>query len=549
MALKHNSQEHEPRYVARSDDVLAHLERVLSHPPFSGSERLATFLQYVVTETMEGRAKMLKQFSIGIDVFNRDESFDPAADPIVRIQAGRVRRALAKYYEEKGAQDKTRITIPVGSYVPEFARTTDTDSAESASVQTGQAPVTSLKPTIAVLPFADQSYEPLPEYLINGMLEELSAELAAFPSLNVVSYNSALSHHESGAPPVTQALELGADYALLGTFRADAQEMRVTLHLLDTNTRKKVWSRRELKALEPGEKPLADYRMIRRLASLIADTFGVVQRLQLESAKSQDRASAESYESILAFHQYTLSITPESFARAISLLEKAALAEPDNAAVNAKLALLYLDAKVFGFSGVPENSYELAVRLARRARAQDPLNQQVHFTNAFASLVERDRLGVIRSAERIVEINPNAAYMKGAASFFLATAGEYERAESLFEDSLDLNPFYPTWFHYVPFIAAFQRKDYDVALTEAREFAIPGFFWTHIVMAAALAKEGQLDKAAIELQRLLEQRPDMAVTAEKDVSLFALDEKVALDLLDGLRLAGLQVQETATLSG
>lgn len=526
-------------------DVLAQLENILAHPPFSTADRLTAFLRYVVSESLEGRAALLKQFSIGIDVFGRGETFDPASDPIVRIQAGRVRRALARYYTEAGTADPIRIAIPVGSYAAVFTYAenigADAPANGASASPTGMPPM----PVIAVMPFIDQSHEPLKQYLINGMLEEISAELSRFSSIRIIAYSSALQAAASNASPIHQARAMGADFALHGTVRADAHEQRITLHLINTTTGEKAWSRRELKLLTDNTKPLTDFRMLRRLASQIADTFGVVQRLHLESCAKQDRASDGAFGAIMAFHQYTLAISPENFTRALELLEDALQQEPDNAAVNAKLALLYLDAHAFGFDGAPADCREAGIRMARHARTLNPLSQQVHMTNAFAHLIEGDRYSLVRSAEKIVEINPNAAYMTGAAAFYLATAGEYDRAEQLFNESRKLNPFYPTWFHFVSFVVAFQKKDYARALVEAREFAIPGFFWTHIAIISALVRTGEPHAANEELELLLECRPDITASAQADVHLFTLDEQLANDILAALHEAGLPPPDNA----
>ena len=526
-------------------DVLAQLENILAHPPFSSADRLTIFLRYVVSESLEGRAALLKQFSIGIDVFDRGETFDPATDPIVRIQAGRVRRALARYYTEAGTADPIRIAIPVGSYAAVFSYAenigADAPASGASASPTGMSPM----PVIAVMPFIDQSHEPLKQYLINGMLEELSAELSRFTAISVIAYSSAVQSPANETSPLALARAMGADFTLHGTVRADARELRITLHLLNTGTGEKVWSHRELKVLEEASKPLADFRMLRRLASQIADTFGVVQRLHLESRAKQDRGSDSAFGAIMAFHQYTLVVSQENFTVALELLEDALQQEPDNAAVNAKLALLYLDAHAFGFDGAPADCREAGIRMARHARTLNPLSQQVHMTNAFAHLIEGDRYSLVRSAEKIVEINPNAAYMTGAAAFYLATAGEYDRAEQLFNESRKLNPFYPTWFHFVSFAAAFQKQDYARALVEAREFAIPGFFWTHIAMISALVRTEDPHAAHEELELLLECRPDTVASAHADVRLFILDEQLANDILATLHEAGLPPPDNA----
>ena len=96
------------------------LQRVLASRDFVNSERKRRFLKFVVQETLAGRADRIKAYSIALDAFDRDPSFNPAADPVVRIEAGRLRRCLEHYYLGEGAADRIRITIPKGGYVPHF---------------------------------------------------------------------------------------------------------------------------------------------------------------------------------------------------------------------------------------------------------------------------------------------------------------------------------------------------------------------------------------------------------------------------------------------
>ncbi|WP_052514052.1 hypothetical protein [Bosea sp. LC85] len=105
------------------------------------SERNRRFLSFVVTQTVAGHSDRIKAYAIGVDVFGRDDSFDPGTDPIVRIEATRLRSALATYYETAGANVPVRIAIPPGSYVPSFTwHSSDTGPTESTPpVNTYQA--------------------------------------------------------------------------------------------------------------------------------------------------------------------------------------------------------------------------------------------------------------------------------------------------------------------------------------------------------------------------------------------------------------------------
>ena len=96
------------------------LDRVLNHAHFVAAPRLASFLKFIVETTLEGNARLIKAYTIATMALDRPESFDPAADAIVRVEANRLRNALARYYASDGANDMIMIKLPRGSYVPKF---------------------------------------------------------------------------------------------------------------------------------------------------------------------------------------------------------------------------------------------------------------------------------------------------------------------------------------------------------------------------------------------------------------------------------------------
>ncbi|MEC9245502.1 MAG: hypothetical protein VYB05_12075 [Pseudomonadota bacterium] len=98
------------------------LEALLQSPDFRASDRNRRFLRFIVEETLAGRADRIKAFTIAVDVFGRDASFDATLDPIVRIAAGQLRKSLSDYYAGPGKSDPVHISIPLGAYVPVFER-------------------------------------------------------------------------------------------------------------------------------------------------------------------------------------------------------------------------------------------------------------------------------------------------------------------------------------------------------------------------------------------------------------------------------------------
>ncbi|MDZ5700085.1 hypothetical protein [Chelativorans sp. M5D2P16] len=102
------------------DYRLEALGKLLASEHFRASERNKRFLKFVVEETVAGRAARIKAFTVAVDVFGRDSNFDASVDPIVRIAAGHLRRALDEYYATHGRDDPVRIALPLGTYVPTF---------------------------------------------------------------------------------------------------------------------------------------------------------------------------------------------------------------------------------------------------------------------------------------------------------------------------------------------------------------------------------------------------------------------------------------------
>src|SRR3954454_23828476 len=104
------------------EQVHAQLDHIVASPEFRVPERLRKFLRYVVETTLAGQAEQIKAYTIALEVFERDQTFDAHADPLVRIEAGRLRRALERYYLTVGQLDPIQIKIPKGGYVPLFTR-------------------------------------------------------------------------------------------------------------------------------------------------------------------------------------------------------------------------------------------------------------------------------------------------------------------------------------------------------------------------------------------------------------------------------------------
>jgi hypothetical protein len=132
--------------------IEAQLERLLANPHFSNSRRFPSFLRYIVTATINGQADLLKERTLGIEIFGKDPDYDTAVEPIVRVTAAEIRKRIAQYYQDSGHEDELRISLPPGSYVPQFHPPATTLPPFEAESGDDAAPIVSLPASQAQSP-------------------------------------------------------------------------------------------------------------------------------------------------------------------------------------------------------------------------------------------------------------------------------------------------------------------------------------------------------------------------------------------------------------
>src|SRR6185369_12315898 len=185
---------------------------------------MARFLRLTVERALAGQAGELKEYVIGVEVFDRKSSYDPRVDPIVRVEARRLRSKLKTYYDTEGRTDEFIIEFPKGTYAPVFrSRSAAPDPA--VAVQ-GRA--------IAVLPFSNLSSEPDTEYFSDGLTEELIHGLTKVGGLMVVAWNSAARLKGQPYDVCGIGRQLSVSTVLVGSVRSSAERLRVMAQLIDT---------------------------------------------------------------------------------------------------------------------------------------------------------------------------------------------------------------------------------------------------------------------------------------------------------------------------
>lgn len=248
--------------------IRAELEKLLASPMLANSRRLSRFLRYVVDAALAGESNRLKEYVIGVEVFDRDERYDPRVDSIVRVEASRLRAKLDEYYRHRGACDTVVISIERGGYAPVFdsrgpepaqrdrqpvPRTRFAASIALAAMVTGvvvavaaawrtQAPAPgSAAAAIAVLPFTPYATTGADRELALRLSDGVTGELVRLGTARVVASASVRTLIVDGQHPRDIAAALSADWLVQGRVSLDGHTVHVDTVLLDGGAETKLW--------------------------------------------------------------------------------------------------------------------------------------------------------------------------------------------------------------------------------------------------------------------------------------------------------------------
>jgi TolB-like protein len=206
--------------------VTAQLEKILTSSTFVRSKRLGRFLRFTVEQCLDGRQNALKEYLVGVEVFNKLETFDPRIDSIVRVEARRLRSKLERYYQTEGREDGIVIQFRKGSYVPLLLTREQLKSLGFAD----ELGLRGSMKTVAVSKFANLGLDAVYSHFCSGLTEDLISALTKVPTFRVLA-------RQAGAPE-----DVRADYVLEGSVRKQGERLRIAAQLIDTSNSLYVWS-------------------------------------------------------------------------------------------------------------------------------------------------------------------------------------------------------------------------------------------------------------------------------------------------------------------
>ena len=377
-----------------AESIRTQLRKILSSRTFVRSERLARFLSFTVEQTLAGRGEQLKEFVIGVEVFDKDEKYDPRMDPIVRVEARRLREKLRKYYETEGLADPIQIEFPTGSYAP-VVQTRD-------AVEISAAGAPAVESAIAVLPFANLSSDQENEYFSDGLTEELINALTKVEGLRVVAWSSAFQLKGKTRDIRRIAEQLRVRAVIEGSVRRTADRLRITAQLVDAATGQYLWS-------ETYERPIRD---IFAIEDEISSSIVGALRIKLTGAAARSLVTRYT-ENLQAYHLYLKGRfywnkrREEDFYKALGFFEQAIEIDGNYAPAYAGMADAYIMLGEYG-SAAAESTMRKARMAACRALEIDSRLAEAHVSlGTVCGLHEWNWSAAEQHYKRALELNPS----------------------------------------------------------------------------------------------------------------------------------------------
>ncbi len=524
------------------ESIRQHLEKILASPQFVNSSNLQKFLRFIVDKTLAGESTDIKGYTVATEVLGREADFDPNLDSAVRMLAGRLRRALERYYQAQGKSDAVLIDVPRGAYVPVFRSVSHEEGAGVVLPGVHQEPIPALPsgPSVAVMPLLNLTGDRRQEFFADGLAEEITNELARYQDLRVIAFQSTLRWKNVKLDAREVGRDLNIRFFLEGSIRKEAGLIKITVRLVDTVHGLQVWGDQYQRQLKPDKLIALQEEIAQKVAGRIGSEYGIIPRNLSKESRKKPPGFLDTYEAILRCYHHFADLTPETFEEALRVLEQGVTREPECGLAWSLLAFLYFNNYILQFSPL-KTPVEKTLVFVTKGVSLDSQNQTVRASMVFLRFFRNERDLFLLEAEKAIALNPNSPFLAGYLGWLLALYGEWDRGLAILGKGMEMNPHYPGWFRMAPYFYFYQQSKYTEALREAQQFLMPQFFWDPLLRAAAFGQLGRDQEAAQALTELLAVKPDFPSQARFLIGCFAKSPYLVEGLLDGLRLAGLEI--------
>ena len=529
------------------DSVLTELDRILASASFRGSPPLRRFLRYTVEHSLHGEADQLKEYRLGVEVFGRRPSYEPQKDPIVRLEARRLRAKLREYYEDEGQADHVRIAVPKGGYAATFATNGHSELLFSAPVnlptafgrslsrnaKIGSAAVICILAlllvgwafnrrraelgtgvhamSMAVLPFRNLSGDPAQDYLADGITENLIDNLSRLPGLQVMARGTVFRYRGADSNPQRAGRNLHVNTVLTGKLLEQGDTLVVQIELLDVAKGSLLWDnqysskRSEIQSIQED--------IARDIPRQLRLHLTGEEMARLVEPQTQ---SSEAFQLYLRGRYYWNKRTEEAFTKAIEYFDLAIDQDPQYALAYAGRADSYI--LLAEYTVLPsKEALPKAKEAAAKALELDETLAEAH-TSAGAVRVdyEWDWRGAEKELRRAVELNPNYATAHQWYAELLSQEGRSDEAIAEVRRAQELDPLSSIVNAVAGRILLFAGK-IDPAIEQLQKTLEidPNFSLANYDLGKAYLQKGMLSEAIAEFQKSV----NLFKVSERDAAL------------------------------
>lgn len=474
--------------------VRQQLERLLASKTFSQVDRLKRFVSFIVREALDGRGAELKEYVIGVEVFGKEPSFDPRTDPIVRVQARRLRSRLARYYREEGQGDEQLIDLPKGGYTPVF-RTRESGAAPRPSLSRAIAG----RNTVAVHTFADRTPASSMARFCGGLRDEIVHRLLSVRSLRVLAADAdAAGDERAGGVRRDAALVIG------GSVRASGERLRVTTQLVDGASGCYLWS-------DAADVPSGDVVAAQeQIASAIVEKLGAAAADGALAAGARQTSDNLAARNLYLQGRYHLNQrTGESLQKAVEFFEKALGEDAQFSLAHSGLADAYGLLTHYGVLG-PADVWAKAASSAASALALDGQSAEAHTSVAHVRATQDwEWIGAEREFRRAIQLNPRypTAHHWYAMSC-LVPLGRLDEALDELVLAQALDPVSSIIAREIAVIYSY-RRDFDAALEHSDQTIElnPHFAPAYLTLGLIQEQRQDFDESAAAFRRAVDLAP------------------------------------------
>jgi TolB-like protein len=488
-----------------AQEIRAAIERVVASEVMRSSPQLTAFLRFVVEAVLEGNSDRIKGYVIAVEVLKRGTQFNPQIDPIVRVEATRLRRTLERYYAGEGAEDPIVIALPRGTYVPTFtrraARAEGAARAAEAAPALENLPPGNGMPILLVEPFDTIGAQGPRSVSAASLHAMLSDAFARFDLVNIVweSAVGSLARETAGAR---------IDYRMAGSveYHEDGG-VRLRLRLIDAAVGNVVWTR-ELEVAASDEPADAQERIVRELAAALVQPFGVI--FTQGRAKSLGAGAGDPrYRCVLEAADSFRSFDSAQHSRARTCLERLTVLDPSFGVGFSYLAALYVREYLYGLDPhVAERPpLERALRAARRGVELDPESARAYEMLSLTLFVRRDLPAAFAAGDKALERNKYDMRPVGGYGQRLIAIGEIDRGMDMLMRAGDEAGVRPAVDQFFLFLGSYLRGDQAAAAFHAGQLTSDTFQLGLLARALAAGAAGERDPARVALERLFALNP------------------------------------------